>query len=83
MSLTIAYSSALSTLLNDSVAPFNNLTILIPATDIGRSPTGVSTENLPPTLSGTVNVVYPFSLASFLRSPLYSLLDDMQLMVQE
>ena len=46
-----------TTLENDSVAPFNSLTIFIPATAIGRSPTGVSTENLPPTLSGTVNVV--------------------------
>ena len=41
----------------------------IPATAIGRSPTGVNTEYLPPTLSGITKVSY-FSLsASCFKAP--------------
>ena len=41
----------------------------IPAQAIGNNPTGVNTENLPPTSSGITNVSYPSSSASFLSAP--------------
>ena len=44
--------------------------MLIPAAAIGNNPTAVKTENLPPTLSGTTNVSYPSSVASYLSAPL-------------
>ena len=42
----------------------------IPATAIGSSPTGVSTENLPPILSGITNVSYPSSSDNIFNAPL-------------
>ena len=44
-----------------SLAPSINLSISIPATLIGRSPTEVSTEYLPPILSGIVNFLFPIT----------------------
>ena len=41
----------------------------IPAQAIGSNPTGVSTENLPPTSSGITNVSYPSSSANFFNAP--------------
>ena len=41
----------------------------IPATAIGNKPTGVSTENLPPTSSGIINVSYPSSSDTCFNAP--------------
>ena len=41
----------------------------IPATAIGNNPTGVSTENLPPTSSGIINVSYPSSSDTCFNAP--------------
>ena len=53
-----------------SFAPFISFSISIPATAIGNNPTGVSTENLPPTLSGITNVSYPSSSDKAFSAPL-------------
>ena len=52
-----------------SFAPAINSSILIPAAAIGKSPTAVNTENLPPTLSGTTKVSYPSAVASVFNAP--------------
>ena len=41
----------------------------IPATAIGNNPTGVNTENLPPTSSGIINVSYPSSSDTCFNAP--------------
>ncbi len=43
---------------------------MIPATAMGSKPTGVSTEYLPPTLSGITNVLYPSCIANVRKAPL-------------
>ena len=50
-------------------APIISLSILIPAVAIGKSPTAVKTEYLPPTLSGITNVSYPSSVAKVFNAP--------------
>ena len=54
-----------------SLAPFINLSISIPATAIGNSPTAVSTEYLPPTLSGITNVSYFSFCANVFNAPFF------------
>ena len=51
-------------------APFSNSLILKPAMATGSKPTGVSTENLPPTSSGIMNVLYPSISERLLNAPL-------------
>ena len=41
----------------------------IPAAAIGSNPTGVRTENLPPTSSGTTKVSYPSASANVFKAP--------------
>ena len=43
--------------------------MLIPLTAIGKSPTGVKTENLPPTSSGITNVSYFSALDNVFKAP--------------
>ena len=52
-----------------NLAPFISSSISIPATAIGKSPTGVRTEYLPPILSGITNVSYFSFVASFFKAP--------------
>ena len=44
----------------------------MPLAAIGKSPTGVSTENLPPTLLGITKVSYPSDSANSLKAPFFS-----------
>ena len=46
------------------------MSISIPAVAIGNKPTAVSTEYLPPTLSGITNFSYPSLSASVFNAPL-------------
>ena len=76
MFLTAAYCNALfsSNFLLEksftaSAAPCINSSMLIPAAAIGNNPTGVKTENLPPTLSGTTNVSYFSVSANVFNAP--------------
>ena len=56
--LTASFSDILSDVYfaRASAAPSISLSRSMPATAIGKSPTGVRTENLPPTSSGITNV---------------------------
>ena len=64
-------SLVLSSALIVSLAPANILSISIPLTAIGKSPTGVNTEYLPPTLFGITKVWYSSLSAKFFNAPFF------------